>query len=229
MFNWKVDDIITQDGFLTFCNENNISYIKSDFFYLKKNFMWRGALHPTKIDKISVIGHSDYPITDDIVNNFEKVFCINRASNNPNVFGLPLGITNNCDDSPLHKIYGDKQIMVDVFNEKINKVNVAYINFDVNTNRFVREYIYSKFKNFNWVKVGKINQTIEGRREYLKDIKSSKFVFCPEGNGVDTHRIWETLYMGSIPIVQYKEAHHLFTDLPILFIDNWDTITYDFL
>ena len=63
----------------------------------------------------------------------------------------------------------------------------------------------------------------------MRDIKSSKFVLCPRGNGIDTHRIWESLYMGSIPIVIYENAHQLFTDLPILFINDWDEITYDLL
>lgn len=32
---------------------------------------------------------------------------------------------------------------------------------------------------------------------------SSKYLFiaCPRGNGLDTHRFWETLYRGSIPVV----------------------------
>ena len=28
-----------------------------------------------------------------------------------------------------------------------------------------------------------------------------KFVVAPLGNGPDSHRIWETLYAGSIPII----------------------------
>jgi hypothetical protein len=35
--------------------------------------------------------------------------------------------------------------------------------------------------------------------------------------------------MGSIPIVIYENTHHLFTDLPILFINDWEEITYDLL
>lgn len=45
--------------------------------------------------------------------------------------------------------------------------------------------------------------------------------FCIEN---DTHRLWKTLYMDSIPIVKYESAHHLFTDLPILFINDWKEI-----
>ena len=35
--------------------------------------------------------------------------------------------------------------------------------------------------------------------------------------------------MGSIPIVKYENTHHLFTDLPILFINKWDEIGEGFL
>jgi hypothetical protein len=35
--------------------------------------------------------------------------------------------------------------------------------------------------------------------------------------------------MGSIPIVKYENTHHLFTDLPILFIKDWDIVDDVFL
>lgn len=35
--------------------------------------------------------------------------------------------------------------------------------------------------------------------------------------------------MGSIPIVKYENTHHLFTDLPILFIKEWSEINEYFL
>lgn len=31
-----------------------------------------------------------------------------------------------------------------------------------------------------------------------------KYVLCPRGNGLDTHRFWETLYRGSTPIVAHS-------------------------
>jgi hypothetical protein len=119
--------------------------------------------------------------------------------------------------------------MFDVINEEIDKDNLVYLNFSVNTFPWVRNLVYDKFKSENWVKIGNPVPTIDGRKTYLREIKSSKFVLCPRGNGIDTHRIWESLYMGSIPIVIYENAHHLFTDLPILFINNWEELTYDFL
>lgn len=227
-FKYNSSDIITTDGYLSFCNDNNICYIKTDFFYTGV-FNWRGDLHPKFIDDVCVIGHSDYPVVDEISNKFTKVFCINKYNSSENTYGLPLGITNDCDDSTLHRVYGNKEIILEVYNESIEKENLSYINFNISNYLTERQFIFDKFKNENWVKKGSIENSIDGRRQFLRDIKSSKFVFCPRGNGIDTHRVWETLYMGSIPIVKYEKTHHLFTDLPILFIKDWDIIDDSFL
>ena len=43
-----------------------------------------------------------------------------------------------------------------------------------------------------------------------------KFILCPLGNGVDSHRIWETLYSGSIPIVLDKVTFKCLDGLPVI-------------
>jgi hypothetical protein len=42
-------------------------------------------------------------------------------------------------------------------------------------------------------------------KEYQKLLRQYQFVFCPRGNGIDTHRFWETLYHGGIPVVMESE------------------------
>ena len=227
-FKYSKKDIITTDGYLSFCSERNLCYIKTDYFYIG-DFIWRGRKHPEFLHNKCVIGHSDYPITESISSNFEKVFCINKSNDMLNTFGIPLGITNDCDDSPLHRVYGNKDIMIDVSNQDIIKSNLLYMNFNIQNFPTERQMIFDKFKNSDFIKIGNINTTLDSRLIFLKEIKSSKFVLCPRGNGIDTHRLWETLYMGSIPIVKYENTHHLFKDLPILFINDWDEITEDFL
>jgi hypothetical protein len=36
---------------------------------------------------------------------------------------------------------------------------------------------------------------------YSNYLHSHEFVLCPEGNGIDTHRVWEALYAGSKPVL----------------------------
>lgn len=37
--------------------------------------------------------------------------------------------------------------------------------------------------------------------EYQEILALYKFVLCPRGNGIDTHRFWETLYKGNLPVI----------------------------
>jgi hypothetical protein len=53
-----------------------------------------------------------------------------------------------------------------------------------------------------------------------------RFVVCPRGNGIDTHRFWETLYRGSLPIVEISEWAIYFKShgVPMVMVKNFDEI-----
>lgn len=59
-------------------------------------------------------------------------------------------------------------------------------------------------------------------RQYVKNTKDFRMVFCPRGNGIDTHRVWETLYRNSIPILIRSEWSEYFKNLglPFFLIDK---------
>jgi hypothetical protein len=50
-------------------------------------------------------------------------------------------------------------------------------------------------------------------------------MICPEGNGIDVHQPWESLYLGVIPIQVKNINNSNWRDLPICFIDSWDELT----
>jgi hypothetical protein len=219
-------DIITTDGFLqAFPN----LYHKTDVFYMD-SVKWRGAIvkAPSKDTPVLITGHSDFPITDDIASryNFKNWWSINSQSLRVN--GIPLGITNDCDDSPIHRIYGNTDIMKNALDIPRTIQNRVYLNFSVNTHPS-RRVVYHMFKDFSWVTVGEQIQTLDGRFKFLQDVRNHEFVLCPRGNGVDTHRLWETLYMDSIPIVKRDIAHRDWEDLPIAWVDSFAEVTPEWL
>ena len=55
------------------------------------------------------------------------------------------------------------------------------------------------------------------------------FVLSPFGNGYDCHRSWESLCLGSIPIMMVPEFDELFEDLPVINVKSWEEITEEFL
>ena len=64
---------------------------------------------------------------------------------------------------------------------------------------------------------------------YMADLARSKFVLSPRGAGMDCHRTWEALLVGSIPIVPSTKINDLYENLPILIIEDWSVINEDFL
>ena len=53
----------------------------------------------------------------------------------------------------------------------------------------------------------------------------------PPGRGLDCHRTWECLMVGTIPILIHSPIDSMFDDLPVLFINQEDIhqITIEYL
>ena len=51
------------------------------------------------------------------------------------------------------------------------------------------------------------------------------FVISPQGNGIDCHRTWEALCIGSIPIVKTSGLNLLFDELPVWIVHDWSEVT----
>ncbi len=143
---------------------------------------------------------------------------------NPQLRPLPNGI--NWEDAR-NKV----EFMRGLYKTKKQNLNLLYINlnkpgvgsFGQNTND-ERPKLIEMFKNENYVTNG------EGRgTKFLEEIYHHSFCLSPEGNCADSHRTWEALYLGTIPIVKKSKAMSWFQDLPILQVDRWEQINDSFL
>lgn len=152
-------------------------------------------------------------------------FTQNVAIIHPKVQSIPIGLQNHHWNK-----YGDKEaIMIKQSRQPRNYRNLLYVNHNISTNPAKREGIYELFQDKPWTTCERRVKNFERFREYIKDIYEHKFVVCPEGNGIDTHRIWECLYMRTIPIVEDNINNRFYTGLPILQTLNWERITFDLL
>jgi hypothetical protein len=50
------------------------------------------------------------------------------------------------------------------------------------------------------------------------------FVLSARGNGIDCHRTWEILYLGSIVITKRSSLDQLYKDLPVALVDDWNEV-----
>ncbi len=151
------------------------------------------------------------------INNW---FALNVEYKNNNLIPLPLGIAN---DYSYKKNIVSKDLLHDINEKNIyDKKVLVYVNFNENTNKKERSWIKPYFNKIDWAEVEEDNLSI---KQYADKIKNASFVICPWGNGVDSHRIWETLFLGSIPIVKNHTTFNNLKGLPIFFVDDFKELT----
>lgn len=136
------------------------------------------------------------------------------SSKHPKFHMIPLGVM----DPSVGKIQKG-------LDKSCEKKNLLCLNFTIGTYKSERQPLAEYFfKKPYCVKMGRKKQ-----KDYLQDLKESKFVLSPRGFGIDCFRTWETLVMGSYPIVRTSVLDPLYKDLPVVIVESWDQINKPFL
>uniref|UniRef100_A0A7S4JIN9 Exostosin GT47 domain-containing protein n=1 Tax=Odontella aurita TaxID=265563 RepID=A0A7S4JIN9_9STRA len=61
--------------------------------------------------------------------------------------------------------------------------------------------------------------------DFASHVRSHRFVLCPHGHGLDTHRLWEVLLLGSIPVVRTSTLDSNYDGLPVVILREWSELT----
>jgi hypothetical protein len=143
----------------------------------------------------------------------KHIFCQNIHFVHEKASFIPIGIANR------QWPHGNPEFIKNV-NRPINKQNEIICSFKVSTNTTIRANCLTKIK-----KLGIDNIHFSTQQEYVTSLASYKFCICPEGNGTDTHRFWESLFLETIPIVvRTPLTEQIYrSGIPCVLIDSWDT------
>lgn len=215
-------DILQINKFSKLHDGQNIIFCKTD--YLMSEFE---AIKKINNDVILISGNSDYVIDENIIKflpkNCKKWYGQNVVVDSEIVKCLPLGLENSFISyrGDFHGVGYDyvkiKENSINNFTDRVpNKF--IYSNFNVQTNfnhRFPIKQISNEIVFIDWCEP---NLSIE---KFFDDILDYEAVICPDGNGPDTHRFYETLYMGRIPIIFNKIMYNnLYNMFPVVFLDD---------
>jgi hypothetical protein len=234
------DDIIKSDKYLWHSQTCfNCFYHPSSLVF--RSDYWRNNLVDSLIKiqvpygkKTLILGHSDQRVRLNsllagIMRGFNQVRAINASNFTSRLGSIPLGITNFSKDSSPFNILGDLQIMLEAADStpRMNDYNGSFlVNFSASSNLKKRNRLLKILDNMEIKNLDPDYSRI-GRLKFLQQVRKQSYVLCPEGNGVDTHRIWETLYLGGIPIILSSNVlNPLLSELPVLIIRDWKEL-YD--
>lgn len=146
----------------------------------------------------------------------------NLIYDHPKATTLPLGVTNIRDP---HERGGDVNFWNQLRAEKVDKDILCYVNIGVGHKR--QERYESRLQTVNFFNAQPF-ATCVGERPWLKyarEMHRSKFVIAPPGEALDTFRLWESLYLGAIPIVTSTPLDSMYKNFPVWIVDNWEEIT----
>jgi hypothetical protein len=201
-------DCITQDG--------QVVFIKTD--YVKQFFSY---VMPFIKNKVAIVTHNSALGVDskylDFLNNTKvtKWYAQNANFFHEKLISVPLGVANH------RWPHGDVELIRNVSKKSSEKSHLVYMNFDINTNKTSRSAVYDIFRNKDYVRKGQKKPF----KDYLEDLSSSKYCISPPGAGIDCHRIWESIAVGTIPIVERCHNISFHSKMPIMIIDDWTEVT----
>lgn len=69
----------------------------------------------------------------------------------------------------------------------------------------------------------------KGNEEYILELRTHKFCISPPGRGIDAHRTWEALMLGTIPICISSSLDSIYEKLPVLIVSDYSSITTEYL
>jgi hypothetical protein len=63
--------------------------------------------------------------------------------------------------------------------------------------------------------------------DYLRLLARHRFCACPRGNGIDTHRFWESLCLGVVPVVERSTHTELWAreGVPMVVLQDWSELS----
>ena len=144
----------------------------------------------------------------------EKWYAQNAGIDHPKMEVLPIGLANSQWAHGATTFFCRENR--DYQNQKIESI---YFFFNLHTNFTKRNECYAQLRDsvefLNSVPV----------TSYHEILSKYRFCICPEGNGADTHRFWEAVYLKCVPIVLRSSYIEIivkqFPRLPIVILDSW--------
>lgn len=193
------------------------------FCYGHRLSLFQEKQHLLQNQFVLVSHNSDENITERYIPLLEnpkliRMYAQNPCIQHPRLSMIPIGIANSMwPHGSIAAVHTARELTIPVEQRK-----PVYFYFNIATNRVQRMACYRAL-------TAKGLQFEHGGlpyAAYLTYLRGFLFCICPEGNGIDCHRLWECYYCGVVPILKrcvftsYLEA----AGLPCLLVNKWEDV-----
>lgn len=171
---------------------------------------------------VLILGNSDRNIDRGLIDGIHLVdgsaiFAQNLVVEIPSVTPLPIGLENRWRAK-------NGTVLPFLIQRRIKRTRRTEVlwGFSVSTNPEVRsKAALALLKTKRARLLGAVNPA-----RHRLELSGSKFVASPPGNGIDTHRTWEAMYLGCIPILLdgYLSRYLESINLPVWVVNSYDEL-----
>jgi len=133
---------------------------------------------------------------------------------------IPIGIANR------QWPHGNVEMFEYIFKNydlSVVKKKWAYMNFKIDTNKEKRMRCYEQL--FDKIPFLQLTHPMDN----LLKMMEYRYCICPEGNGLDTHRLWECFYLRIVPVMLYTPFSVNIrnkTGFPMILLNSWSDFTW---
>jgi hypothetical protein len=210
----NINDIICEynNPQIVFCYTHQINNLCDKLHFFKNPFI---LITHNSDDNIENNKLSNYLLNS---SKIKKWYAQNICFEHPKLVPLPIGIANSM--WPHGNMSYFSSLHIDNMNTfHLLKNNKIYFNFPLHTNINSRIMCYNSLcKKIEFL------PTISPNDD-KKRLATYQFSICPESNGVDTHRLWESIYLQTIPIVLNTSFNQILKkkyNLNMVLLNSWD-------
>jgi hypothetical protein len=173
-----------------------------------------------------VTHNSDLSINvDEVPENLVRWYTQNLDCVHPRISPLPIGLENK----KWHPMKKNVMKLALKNRENANRKKKALCQFNPVTFRQERQNLLSMVLNNNIYADPFYCLNGVSFEVYADNLTRYEFCLCPRGNGIDTHRMWESILLGCIPIAKKHITHFFDMEIPVVFIDSWLEVDAAFL
>lgn len=212
--------------------------VEGDRVFLKVQDLQTKFLNSPPNKKVTLIFHNSDETFDDVAMNSVRPFVTEVYAVNCSAKGvkqIPLGFRD--DRETAHKVIFD---VLNDSSKSSEKSTLCLVNFNIETNGGERTEARDHFKGKSWANVSENYMNLNKERtkqysdpnmqkmreDYYAQLKITKFVICPPGTGKDTHRVYEALFFGAVPVIRTSFLDPMYTKLGGCWIvKDWAEVT----
>lgn len=138
-----------------------------------------------------------------------KIITQNKNVENDLIIPLPIGLANSMWP------HGRPELL-----KEEPKLKFLYFFFSLHTNPHKRHECFNILSQKGLVWGSQMEY-----KDYLSELGKHKYAICPDGNGIDTHRLWECIYLHVVPICLSSPLTRHFSKLcPMIVLNSWNDL-----